>query len=236
MSLSLADLKRMGATISPEQQEKMDSLEAVRAEINAADGNIEQLSPTLQELHRVAPKNLDFGDYAYEMLDLVTPLVETFDKRDWAVYLAITHKHFRTPAFLWLDDEDLLEPVEYWRLLKSVYMDDDYVFVNAELYRDLYKGDVPGGPRSGMNESELEVFDALPDTVTIYRGAAPERWRGFSWSLKRPIAEFFSKRSSGYVFTADVPRAALIAYYDERSEAEVLVELDALLKKAKISR
>ncbi len=229
MSLTLADLEKMGMTLSPEQQ-------AIRAEINASDGNIEQLSPPLQELYRVAPDNLDFGDYAVEMLDLVKPLVEAFDKRDWPGYLAITHKRLRTPAFLWLDYEVSLTHVEYWQLLKSAYMDDDHVFVNAELYRDLYKADVPGGPRSGMNESELEVFDALPDTVTIYRGAVPERWRGFSWSLERPVAERFSKRTSGYVFTADVPRAALIAYYDERSEAEVLVELDALPKKAKISR
>lgn len=234
--MDTADLSRLGVTISPEIQADMDSLEAARAEVNAADGNIEQLSPTLQELHRVAPDNLDFGDYAYEMLGLLTPLVEAFDKRDWPGYLATHHKHLRTPAFLWLDYKVSLEHVEYWQLLKSVYIDDDHVFVNAELYRDLYKADVPGGPRSGMNESELEVFDALPDTVTIYRGAAPERWRGFSWSLERSVAGFFSKRTSGYVFTADVPRAAILAYYDERSEAEVLVELDALPKKAKISR
>ena len=87
-----------------------------------------------------------------------------------------------------------------------------------------------------MSPSELEVFDSLPDTVTIYRGAVPQLWRGFSWSLKRAVAEFFAKRTSGFVFTAEVPRSAILAHYDERNEAEVLVDLNALPRRAKFAR
>ena len=137
--MNLADLSKLDITLSPELQEKIGSREVIRGEINAAEGDIKQLSPTLQKLHGVMPDGLDFGNYAYEVFDIAPLVVESFDGGDWDAYISTHPQNLRLSAFLTLVPN--LEDVDYWRLLKSVYTDDDHISLNGELYRDLYNLD-----------------------------------------------------------------------------------------------
>lgn len=119
-----------------------------------------------------------------------------------------------------------LEGAEYWRLLTLVYVHDDYSSVNKHVYLNLYLAeDQDPGRRAAMNDAELAVFDALPEVVTLYRSARPKQRQGLSWTLERSVAEFFAKRSGGDVYTIRVPRSAVLAYYANRQEVEVLVNL-----------
>ena len=44
-----------------------------------------------------------------------------------------------------------------------------------------------------INEKERAVFNALPDTITVYRGYCDEHGtkEGFSWTMDRAVAERF---------------------------------------------
>jgi hypothetical protein len=76
----------------------------------------------------------------------------------------------------------------------------------------------------------------LPETVSIFRGVKgcfpAQAAHGLSWTLDFDcaawFAEIYADRSatrrdgSGYVLAATVPRASLVAYFNDRSEKEVI--------------
>lgn len=88
--------------------------------------------------------------------------------------------------------------------------------------------DVTPGRRAAMSADELRVFDALPDVVTVHRGTTSEQLLGLSWTLEQSVAEFFARRYGGLTYTVQVPKEAVLAYYAEYNEAEVLIDLEAL--------
>lgn len=51
------------------------------------------------------------------------------------------------------------------------------------------------GPiREMMNEEEHAAYDALPDTITVFRGCGPNNMLGASWTTDRSVAELFPAR------------------------------------------
>lgn len=77
-----------------------------------------------------------------------------------------------------------------------------------------------------MYESERCFYNSLPDEVVIYRGAkSKEGASGTSWSVDVDIAHKFARRFStnGFVFKAKVKKSDILAYFDRREEAEVIV-------------
>ncbi len=97
-------------------------------------------------------------------------------------------------------------------------------------------------PASLGHRHWLEMFDATgfvtddgafdpPSSLTLYRGAARERARGFSWTWERDKAEWFAHRSALFgfpaaVFEVEVPRTMLLAVI---SDAECRGEHEAIL-------
>ena len=91
-----------------------------------------------------------------------------------------------------------------------------------------------------MTTDERAAFDAMPDVLTVYRGAGhPDYTDGFAWTLDRDRAVFFAsyaarafaRSTSGRGFvggdpvlsTGEIRRDAVLAYLAEREESEVLV-------------
>lgn len=71
-----------------------------------------------------------------------------------------------------------------------------------------------------MLQSEIDEFDLLPDCLELYRGTVfKEREPGLSWSLKKYVAEELYR---GKLFKAEIPKDAVLAYFNEQSEAEVI--------------
>lgn len=70
----------------------------------------------------------------------------------------------------------------------------------------------------------------LPETLTVYRGAAPGYERGMSWTTDLERARWFANRfNQGHeVFVAEVPREAVLARFGRRGEDEVVIDPDYL--------
>jgi len=80
-----------------------------------------------------------------------------------------------------------------------------------------------------MNEDEYEKFRNLSDTVTIYRGVTSynvKNVKALSWTLDEKVAEWFAHRygEEGTVYEAQISKEYIYAYFDGRSEAEVIVD------------
>lgn len=85
-----------------------------------------------------------------------------------------------------------------------------------------------------MDESELHKYNALPNTVTVYRGCRTVKAdRGMSWTLSEEKARWFADRcallSSGtgqgaMVYRAKIKKEDIVGYLDGRGEQEVIVD------------
>lgn len=86
------------------------------------------------------------------------------------------------------------------------------------LFRHAYK---VGGL---LQDPERPLLDQ--DLLTIYRGqpTTARKHLGIAWSLQKHTAEFFATRfgHSGVVLQAEVKRAQVYAYFENRGEAEVI--------------
>jgi hypothetical protein len=69
--------------------------------------------------------------------------------------------------------------------------------------------------------------------VTVFRGGpgvTPQKASaGISWTLDRSVAEFFAEScahltGAGMVISGNIPRSAIVAYFNDRSEHELIVE------------
>ena len=80
-----------------------------------------------------------------------------------------------------------------------------------------------------MDENEYEKFKNLNDTITIYRGVTSynaKNVKALSWTLEEKVAEWFAHRygEEGTVYKAQISKEYIYAYFDGRSEAEVIVD------------
>jgi hypothetical protein len=70
------------------------------------------------------------------------------------------------------------------------------------------------------------AVDRLPEPVQIYRGADLKYVRGMSWTTDPDTAAWFAHRFGhrGEVFTTTLAKRKILAYFDDRSEREVLID------------
>lgn len=145
-------------------------------------------------------------------------------KRRWSKYVLLHHDSCKVFA--------LIEAVEqgfagarYWRTLTDVWVMLHHTTVHKDAWLFLYTQEIPPGRRAAMSSAELKVFDSLPEVVTVYRGSTAKLKRGLSWTLDLRVAEFFAKRTQESVWQVAISREAVLAYYAERQESEVVVNL-----------
>ena len=84
-------------------------------------------------------------------------------------------------------------------------------------------------PSALMHEEDLERFQELEDTVTVYRGVTSfnaDNVKALSWTLDQETAEWFAHRfgEDGTVYEAQINKAHIYAYFGGRNEAEVIVD------------
>lgn len=81
---------------------------------------------------------------------------------------------------------------------------------------------------------ECEAYDALPETVTVYRGQHDEWEPGLCWSCDKDVATWFALRFKGkdpVVLTAKVPKRRILALKLERNELEIITVEPNILKR-----
>ena len=80
-----------------------------------------------------------------------------------------------------------------------------------------------------MNDEEQQVFDALDDSVTVYRGVTSynrKNIHALSWAVDRRTAVWFAHRfgEEGTVYEAQIKKEHIHAYFSGRNESEVIVD------------
>jgi hypothetical protein len=118
-------------------------------------------------------------------------------------------------------------------LLGDIYVDSENVWQHRDEWLELLQSSLPG--REMMtDEGDRAVFTLPPekggllDQTLVYRGYRHEDGLdGFSWTLNKPTAKWFSRRLSHQggtptVATGKVQRDDVIAYLTSRGELEIL--------------
>ena len=84
-------------------------------------------------------------------------------------------------------------------------------------------------PRYLMDSEEQIQLAGLPDPVTIYRGVTSynrSRVHAMSWTLNPETAKWFAHRfgENGSVYEAQIQKAHILALFNGRNEAEIVVD------------
>jgi len=126
--------------------------------------------------------------------------------------------------------EHLLSDTAYWKLVADIWTDTENQWQNYDEWKELMGSDRPSRNYL-MDEDEFNTLLALPDVVTIYRGAQVGiNENGLSWTLDKSIAKWFSTRierdGEPIVLEKTVPKSDIIALFKGRGESEVIVKGD----------
>lgn len=88
-----------------------------------------------------------------------------------------------------------------------------------------------------MEPEDLEVYNSLPDVITVYRGVAKGREKhGLSWTNDREKAEWFQTRfgEGNCLLRADVPKQSILAYFNGRNERELVVDVFRIIDEIEV--
>ena len=150
---------------------------------------------------------------------------------------ALTEQHWHTAVFLHERPHradalamiaDLMPPEAYWPLVGQVWADTENAWQCKQTWHRLLTDSRPGRELM-MDEDERAALQALPQKVTVYRGAVKGRNEaGLSWTLDQDKAVWFARRLADrtdpcVLLTGRVRQPRIIACLHGRGEQEVLV-------------
>lgn len=74
---------------------------------------------------------------------------------------------------------------------------------------------------------EYAFFNGLPEVVDVFRGASPDRKRGYAWTTDEDVAERFARGHRGIgvrdgtIYRATIEKPRIWTVFTERGEAEI---------------
>lgn len=154
-------------------------------------------------------------------------LSEALVDGEWESYVFLHERPYRAQALA--RHMGRIPPEEYWRLLRTVWMDTENTWQWGRLKHKLLQARKPHRALL-MSEDEHKMIASLGEIAPlIFRGYTPPgKALGWSWTFDRDKAEWFARRfmfdrkphvAIGEVFTQDI-----IAYFEGRNEWEVVVD------------
>jgi len=151
------------------------------------------------------------NELAVRRLDLSSPAMKCGD-RSWADIQGITGRNEWPLLFFEAIASNQLRSGDFTKALCDAWI-------------------VPEWP---AREGVIVSSSALPETITLWRGALPEYSAGLSWTGDKERAEWFAHRSIhgdliGQTFEITVPRELVLAHFTEREEDEYVIDIDGLL-------
>ncbi len=118
---------------------------------------------------------------------------------------------------------------QYPKIVKEVWTDSENIYQNQGLWRTFLKPFV--------GKDVCNTLSDLPEMITVYRGGTED---GFSWTLKKETAEWFSRRlrqEDDYlpVWEITIHKSQAIFYITDRNEEEIVwipkqIHLDRMVK------
>jgi hypothetical protein len=115
--------------------------------------------------------------------------------------------------------------VAYFNILRMVHALADMHFQYSDILNRCYRPRKRNRKYSSMMlPHEVQELEKLPSRVTIYRGVADPSHIGWSWSLSRPIAEWFAGRWPEFfgdepiLIIGNARKADILAYFTAGGE------------------
>lgn len=181
---------------------------------------------------RAANGNITFGDLmgspddlarwrqmVGEQIDGADSAISIFSLLNRSYYMA-----FIKYAALYLSEENLGQLLSSAWILNETPNQDPNISKRelVSLFRSV-------SPEHLMDEEELRRYQELDDPVTVYRGVTSYNAgnvRALSWTLERKTAEWFAHRfgEKGTVYEAQIPKKHILAFFNNRGEAEVVLD------------
>ena len=146
-------------------------------------------------------------------------------------FLMIVHKPY-LPVFLKYT-KDYLSNKDYANMLYEVWITVEYpnhdINVSTTEFMSMFR---KVNKKFLMNQEEKAVFDALPETITVYRGIQKNATiNALSWTLDKNIAKWFANRfdNNGEVVEATINKKYVFAYLNGRGEKEIVLDYKRLM-------
>jgi hypothetical protein len=158
-------------------------------------------------------------------------LAEAKAKRDWSQYIFIHERPHRCNILYQLVMSNSIPEDQLAKLILEVWSDTEFPHICFEQWAVIFASTTHGRFMAALDKSERGFYGRLPAEVTVYRGIGKETepsWLaeiGFSWTLNKEKAEWFSHRfgGDGRVVTKVIPKNLLVGPLTGRSEDEMLL-------------
>lgn len=157
-----------------------------------------------------------------------TQVENAYIAKNWFHYVRLHERAFRVHALEKSIDAGLTGP-DYWEIIRYVWIDSESIHQTIDLWKELWKSDIPDRIRHVMNDAEQDAYASLPDKVEIYRGyLGAAAVNGMSWTTDRDKAVWFARRFSSFIkepmFVASgvISKTNILAYLLGRSEEEIV--------------
>lgn len=128
--------------------------------------------------------------------------------------------------------QNYLDEISYANLLKECYVGTEFPnrdsLVSVDELRAMF---TKTNKKLLMDSDEQNIFNNLPDELTIYRGFYSYKYyKALSWTLNIEKAHFFATRfhHNGSIYQANIKKENIYAYFDCRNEKEIVVNYDKL--------
>ena len=126
--------------------------------------------------------------------------------------------------------EPYLSTEDFTILLKEAFMESEQPNMDPNVSTTQLKNYFKKCDKNAlMEEDELEVYNSLPEMVTVYRGVTSynnKKLKVLSWTIDTEVAKWFANRfqGKGQVYTATISKKHILAYFGGRGEQEVVVD------------
>jgi 8-oxo-dGTP pyrophosphatase MutT (NUDIX family) len=134
-----------------------------------------------------------------------------------------------------------LSDANYWLAVLGTFRPMSMTLPFVDVWRALFNSPRPGRDAVFMEAEDRAALAAMPEVLTVYRGARDERFiQGMHWTLNPAIAEYFAwpkirgprdlhfraaeKRIVRYLVKGEVRRDDVIFYYRVATDSPNLVE------------
>jgi hypothetical protein len=153
-------------------------------------------------------------------------LIVAASQKDWHTYVFLHERPYRLDALIHISETYSLSNKKFWELVGSVWTDSENIYQNVKEWQEVWATGRPNH-QAAMTKDERLALAALPDELTIYRGAREDlNEDGLSWTTDRARAEWFAKRfnreGDAVVLEARVTKHDVLAYFTGRNESEVV--------------
>lgn len=114
----------------------------------------------------------------------------------------------------------------YWQTLAAIWINCEVCTPNLLIWRQLFRANRRNRHKL-MKKKDRKAWRNLPKAIKAFRAVTPGEniEKAISWTISKQIAEKFGKSKNGDIVQKLFKRDQIIAYFNRRSEQEIIVLL-----------